>query len=360
MVYSPQTQAAITGLRELKQKMIAADELRNSIQMLHQRMLNITHNVRNAGATVSKLPENNYERLEVRFRNNVLGRAARLTLTIVLGIIVLGIVSVALLAMNYEDFMQKTGLETTGAITSVIIFSIAAVAYSCLKKMSPFGKFKNWLNIGGLYFFLICWCGPCALFVMSVYYLAVLNPLFGAIPIAMLAGMIGCRVIKKTGFNRSERRQLAEAKALDSENAEANKRNSAAAVAEAAEKAKQSLQQIREQMNEKEGALNLILAQLHDNAFLAKEDLAGLDNILYLLETGRAETIKEALAQYDSQKAAQEHRAFLAEMAEIEQLRREIAEMEASFDRDHHNMIMEQEQRRQTEVLEDIHRELKF
>ena len=105
--------------------------------------------------------------------------------------------------------------------------------------------------------------------------------------------------------------------------------------------------------------------EIRNSDILAPGDLPKIDRILQKLTNHRADSIKEALQlcdheDYEMQKYQMERadRQLQESLDRLERDRRIQQESDAAFNQAMHNMRMEKEQRRQTEELERIRKEL--
>lgn len=152
---------------------------------------------------------------------------------------------------------------------------------------------------------------------------------------------------------------------LDHQNIKENKKIEHDRRAAFEQRVKQRNAQLEKEIAEYRQQKKALEQEIRNNDILAPGDLPKIDRILQKLTSYRADSIKEALQQcdqedYEMQKYQMERadRQLQESLNRLERDRRIQQESDAAFNQAMHNMRMEREQRRQTEELERIRREL--
>ena len=161
---------------------------------------------------------------------------------------------------------------------------------------------------------------------------------------------------KVAAFTPEQQRRLEEMRKLDAANALKNERSRADSAARAKKEAaeyRQWLEGARQRVQESA----YLCSQMR---ILSDEDksLANVEFLIQKMESGRADSLKEALNLLDKDAAERQERFLRAEIAHQESMRRMQAEAEARRDQMYHNLNVEYQQRRQAEELEKIRKAL--
>ena len=161
---------------------------------------------------------------------------------------------------------------------------------------------------------------------------------------------------KVAAFTPEQQRRLEEMRKLDAANAIKNERSRADSAARAKKEAAEYRQWL-------EGAKQRVQESAYlcsQMRILSDEDktLANVEFLIQKMESGRADSLKEALNLMDEDTRQRRESFMRAEIAHQESMRRMQAEAEARRDQMYHNLNVEYQQRRQAEELEKIRKAL--
>ena len=165
---------------------------------------------------------------------------------------------------------------------------------------------------------------------------------------------------KPAAFTPEQQRKLDELRKLDSENRTKNEKARKEGIARAQKQQQKETAEYRQWL---EGAKQRVQESAYlcsQMRILSDEDktLANVEFLIQKMESGRADSLKEALNLMDEDTRHRRESFMRAEIAHQESMRRMQAEAEARRDQMYHNMNVEYQQRRQAEELEKIRKAL--
>ena len=180
--------------------------------------------------------------------------------------------------------------------------------------------------------------------------------LFIGYPIAVLVLAVLLVLKRADSFNPEQQKKLTELAKLDRENEETNRRNNEQGRAKEAQQRKKDVAYWNQRVRSAREAMEGCGSRIRQASILSDRDKS-LSNVEYLIqqmESGRADTLKEALNQMDAQ-----HRRDSESWLRYEN-ERLAAQQRAKFEADQawHNLNMEYEARRKNDELEKIRRAL--
>ncbi|MBQ3012210.1 MAG: hypothetical protein IJD74_01575 [Clostridia bacterium] len=178
-----------------------------------------------------------------------------------------------------------------------------------------------------------------------------------------LLAFLGYKILSNINFEfltKKQKKRLAELRKFDAKNKEENQRNLARAKAAADEERKRVTARCARESADAELQLAKYDKLIAEHGILYSEDknLQSVEFLIKQLESGRADTLKEALGQLDvhneNRKARFEQEIHQMQMNNV--IRDAIAK--AQSDQICHNFNVEQESRKQTRELEEIRKKL--
>ena len=165
---------------------------------------------------------------------------------------------------------------------------------------------------------------------------------------------------KIAAFTPEQQRRLDELRKLDNENRTKNEKARKEGIARAQKQQQKETAEYRQWL---EGAKQRVQESAYlcsQMRILSDEDktLANVEFLIQKMESGRADSLKEALNLMDEDTRQRRESFMRAELAHQESMRRMQAEAEARRDQMYHNLNVEYQQRRQAEELEKIRKAL--
>ena len=231
------------------------------------------------------------------------------------------------------------------------------------------------LFIGGFagYVGVAVGCGLCALIGWNVWVHAAIHWQIVLLILAALSVTMGCLLVREDKkaklITEQLQLQIDEQKLLEKRQWEIRKAEHDKKVADIKEEnralSEKMNQETRAELNEVQAQIRSVKARITDNPVLDNSDKTEevVAYVISQLQRKRAVSLTDALLQYDAMIKQQDRDRFERETRQLqmdmermwrdEQIRREA---DAQFNQAMHNLKVEKEQRRQTELLEEINR----
>ena len=161
---------------------------------------------------------------------------------------------------------------------------------------------------------------------------------------------------KNDKLTDQEKQRLDELARLDEEHKKQNETAKKQHIAQAKQEDQKLLAQYKSKLEDAENSYEQQLKKVKENTVISPDDktLSNVEFLIYRLETGRADTVKEALLQLDESNRRTQSELLRMEREFQESRRRRQAEAEAYVNQKIHNLTVEREQRRQSDELERI------
>lgn len=166
--------------------------------------------------------------------------------------------------------------------------------------------------------------------------------------------------LKNSSLTPQQKQRLAELDKRDEENRIKNENAYHDAVAKAEKGKKEDLVHLNQELERAKERVTECAHKCIMMTILSQEDKT-LENVEFLIqkmESGRADSLKEALNLMDADKHRRQQSWLMAEMAHQDAMQRARADAEARRDQMYHNMNVEYQQRRQADELEKIRKAL--
>lgn len=363
-------------LRKLQQRIKQKDTLEEKIKACQERRQSLLRYAQTADASIPQKPTNHYEKLEKELNAKRFDACSRkeswVKLLIILVMIALGLAMIALsrafdvdilaTAQDWEIDVESNDvlhIAMPAAFTFImIIFALAECDWSGESLGDWIFSFFGWVRIIGIGWGLIS-------LAMNITMLMQISKVLAAIPILIIVLMFVYRHIRENGLNprnytSHEQDLLAEAKEKDKENSKRNAQAEAESIARKSASIQGQLAENDRQTTQLQSELSQLQSQINRNPYLRPNDHASIDSIVYYLETGRADSIKEALHYVDRDNEENRKRV----LAEFERRNQEI---QARFDRDRQayqrevdRAIARNNREKLEEKLDDLEKDIKY
>ena len=326
--------------------------------MVQDRRASVVNNAEKQADNVQPFSTDNYNWHEKNLKDTITREYEKKTSTIqnivLLPIIILGIICIAVIVSNnshpsagFNEFMSSIGpaSDALGPISIIfsVVFTVAMAVYSRVENATPFDGLDEWFSIGGFLFFCFCLWVPFFAFLITFILMWSVSPILAALPVIMGIAMIVGRMnvneifVKRRKPTPEEESKLREAEALDRKNAIANADFRIKARREALAKIEDQVCDLDTSINKALAEIAQLNTQIAHNSYLSAEDVGSIDEIIWFLETHRADSIKEALHYVDANKrerAKEALAAFNRRMQEIQdRARQEQLEYQRNLDR---------------------------
>lgn len=352
------------------------ETLEQALASYKQELASTQSTISNAGNKIVKLPTDHYEKakskVEQRIREDVEGRKRLIKMIFPICNLILGLVCALLLFLNSDRIGLFSAVsEVEGTIKYIPLFftailTAAAVIYSFAEVDWP-----PFFSIGGFCFYLFCVGAPieaaavCAMALQGIH--PMLSGLVAAMVVLTLTGrVIAHRVntgkirIKPRAHTASERKTLKEAEKLDKDNSQKN----AQRVADERNKVQGCYNYQVVDLKKKIEKTNAELAEVRyyiaRNGILSKEDIPYAARLFELMESNRADTLKEALLLLDQERATRNMIAaenFYRRSAELD---RRWQQWEEADRRDSARVAAQYQREKLEEKLDKIKRDVEF
>lgn len=369
-------QTEISRLHTLERMIERVKILEESVQYYKDQHSALTEKIRKSSNSVSKRPTNNHDELkktiDMRIHNEANGKKGKLQTSVIAAIVLLGIACALILFFAKYMTIDTKVIQVLSSsemrlvalfFTAVLTASLAI--YSSIEKCTPFDDFGDWISIGGFFFFAFCIFAPIEAVAICAACLFLVAPVFAVIPVAMVVLMIIGRVVRKHNFKEREysareRKALEEAKRTDQANRAANYIAQAQIYDRNMEQNRAQLNKLDQSRSQAEAEIRTLQREIKQNGLLSEEDLPYVDRLVWFLESGRADSLKEALQLLDVEKRERNRIAseqFYRRSREIEdRWNRDMAEQQHASDRaaaQHHREKLE-------EKLDEIEEDIKY
>ena len=197
--------------------------------------------------------------------------------------------------------------------------------------------------------------------IFAVYYFAVMFQIKASlVPLLLICSVAAAYVLtlisrsamrlsfKNPRYSALQKEQLAQAAAKDAETVKANERNEAAAKAEYKKNLPAVIDGYKESLNEKTAQLHAAAQELKKRlqAFsqmdaLGNDDknLNTIDSLIYFIETSRADSLKEALHEYDKAVAANQLAELEKQRVQLQQKLLDAQQQQMRQQREHQMQV---------------------
>ena len=226
-------------------------------------------------------------------------------------------------------------------VVLIVIFLI--VLYTCIFLFSSENKVPDWIGV----------LAPVGVFTCIGYWIAT---------VITIRNM-------DIAYNFSAKQQvwIAEGARIDEETMERNMQAYAAAREKSYKEQREWIAELKRDLPEDRKKLAQVQAAIAASDVVGNKDknLETVGFLIHQLANRRANSVQEALLQYDNKKTAEEeerkriaHLQFMYDLQQQANGQRAVQEAEAYMRQTFHNMELQKQARRQTEELERIRREL--
>ena len=186
-------------------------------------------------------------------------------------------------------------------------------------------------------------------------------PIAFPVYIVVVVVILAILATKKTDiFTAEQQRKLDELLKKDQENQKINAETNMQRALEKKQRDQKILADSRDALRRYRGQMEALQQKISQCSILSPGDknLRTVESLIYRMESGRADSVKEALLQLDDSNRRFYEEQMRMEMERQERDRRIRAEADARWNQAMHNMAVEREQRRQSDELERIRKAL--
>ena len=184
-----------------------------------------------------------------------------------------------------------------------------------------------------------------------------------AFPVYIVVALVVLAILasKKTDvFTEEQQRKLDELLKKDNENQKTNEAANKQRALQQKQRDQETLENSRAMLRSFRAQQQELQQKINECSLLGSGDKSALtvESLIYRMESGRADSVKEALLQLDESNRRFYEEQMRTEMERQERDRRIRAEADARWNQAMHNMAVEREQRRQSDELERIRKAL--
>lgn len=189
-------------------------------------------------------------------------------------------------------------------------------------------------------------------------------PYFGIMAAICVVAMVVLSILNKVRLSDKQNMWIAEGNRIDEENKRKNENLEREAIKKKVKEQNASMRVYRNEIAREEERLSLYEAKLALMDVLAKQDM-NLETVEFLInqiETRRANSVTDALRQYDAHNRDVSKRQFeydMARMRQEQEAERRLREAEDGLRQTLHNLEMQKEAKRATRELEEINQRLR-
>lgn len=308
MEYTVQKTRELEGLRELRRNRMRLNDLEKEKNALLGRRGIIVRSIENSWqGVVNLLPTDNGVAYKMELDDKIHAetvRKKRWTRFLLVGsIALLGLLAI----LHYVLCILSIGEEVVVQIVVNMVYYTVAVALYAAVGFSWLGK-----GLISRFFFLCFGCfAPFSGLCLTTVVMLAIHPILTAIPIAMIVLLIITRIVLNRefafrGYTEEEKQILKNKTWLDSSNECKNQENIDAARRQARKSMEGKLTEVNQEIQACEANIGMLQQKINHNGYLSEKDINFVDDILEYMETGRADSVKEALRILDDKLDKQE------------------------------------------------------